>query len=105
MLRTPRLPDVGRPLRAAFLSHLALEEDEPEVAVALVAGAMRLAREKALDYLHLGLAARHPLLPPIERAFPHRRLDSGIYLVHWEDGAAAAGALDGRVPHLEAALL
>lgn len=105
MLRTAPLPEVGQPLRSAFLSHLALEEDDPQVAVALVAGALGLAREKALDYVHLGLAARHPLLPAMARALPHRRLVSGIYLVHWEDGAAAAEALDGRVPHLEAALL
>lgn len=105
LLGAPRLPSPGSTLRAAFLSHLALYDDDPETAVALVAAASSRASERGIDFLHLGLAARQPLLPTIERAFPHRRYVSLVYVVHWEDGARAVDALDGRVPHLEVAVL
>jgi hypothetical protein len=101
----PRLPAPGAALRAAMLSHVAVEDDDPQVARSLVAEASSIAVGRGLDYLHLGFAARHPLLTTIERAFPHRRYVSRIYLVHWEDGARSADALDDRIPHLEAALL
>ena len=30
---------------------------------------------------------------------------SVLYAVHWDDGASAVAALDGRMPHVEVALL
>ena len=105
VLRIPRLPPSGTTLRAAVLSHVGVLDDDPEVAVSLVAEASSRAVAKNLDYLHVGFAARHPLLTAIERKFSHRRYASVLYVVHWEDGAQAADALDARIPHLEAAVL
>jgi hypothetical protein len=96
---------VGSTLRAAFVSHLAIDDDDPVTVLALLAAASTWAVERGLDYLHLGLAARHPLLRAVQRAFRHRRYVSRIYLVHWADGASEAGALGDRVPHLEVAVL
>ena len=53
----------------------------------------------------LGLTERHPLLPVVRKTFRCREYVSIIYVVHWEDGSAAADALDDRIPHPEVAVL
>ena len=59
----------------------------------------------------LGFAAGHPWLPWLERRFRPRRYESVLYAVDWGDGAAATAAtaaieaLDGRLAHVEVALL
>lgn len=105
LVGAPRLPRAGAALRSAFLSHFAVDDDDPRVALALVAAAHARAVELPVDYLHLGLARRHPLLAPIREALPHREYPSILYLVHWEDGASAADGVDDRIPHLEVAIL
>ncbi len=105
LLRTPRLPRAGSVLRNAFVSHLAVDEDNPEVARALLDAVLRDSLHHGLEYLTLTLATRHALVPMIRRAFPHRAYPSVLYVVYWEDGEAAAARVDDRVPQLEAALL
>ncbi|MBX3468861.1 MAG: hypothetical protein KF878_18480 [Planctomycetes bacterium] len=103
LLGTPRLPRAGAALRDAFLSHLAVDDDDPAVARALLAAALRGARGKH-DLVTLALDPTGPLFE-VARAFPHRPYPSVLYAVHWEDGAAAVAALDDRPAWIEAALL
>lgn len=105
LLGTPRLPDPGQPLPHAYVSHLAVDGDDPDVFRSLIEAAHAEARARGYVYLVIGLAARHPWLPWLRRRFRPREYASVLYAVHWEDGAAAAAALDGRMPHVEAALL
>lgn len=105
LLRTPRLPAPGEALPHASISHLAVDEDDPEVFRALVEAAYREARARRYVYVVIGLAARHPWLPWLRRRFRPRQYASTLYAVHWEDGAAAVAALDGRRPHVEVAFL
>jgi len=105
LVGAPRLPRAGVALRSVFLSHFAVDDDDPRVALALVSAAHARAVELPVDYVHLGLARRHPLLAPIQEALPHREYPSILYLVHWEDGARAADGVDERIPHLEVAIL
>lgn len=100
-----RLPAAGEALDMAYLSHVAVDGDDPEVFEALLRSAHADARSRGLQYLALGLASRHPLLPVAGRLFRHRRTVSTLYAVHWEDGADAVARLDGRVAHCEVALL
>jgi hypothetical protein len=100
-----RLPPAGRQLQFAYLSHLAVDDDDPGVVVALVGGALRVARARGLDYVALGLSAAGPLTAPIERAFVHRSYESVLYVVFWPDGASAADALDERPSQPEIAVL
>src|SRR5262245_15872644 len=44
LLGQPRLPPIGHPLRCAFLSHLAVDDDDPGVALALIDSARLRAR-------------------------------------------------------------
>jgi hypothetical protein len=105
LLRIPRLPAPGRTIRNAFLSHVAIDEDDPAVLLALLAAAYDDATKRSIDYLTIAFAGRNPLARVVKKAFPHREYPSMLYLVHWEDGAGAASEVDGRIPHLEAALL
>lgn len=101
----PRLPSPGAELRSAFLSHIAVEGDDPRILHALLGDALRGAAHLDVDCLVLGFAEGHPLLPPLTRFIRGRRYRSLVYAVHWEDGAEAVRRLDGRVPHLEVAIL
>lgn len=103
-LGTPRLPDPGEPLPHAYVTHLAVDRDDPEVFRALVESAHAEACARRLTYLILGLAARHPWLPWLKRRFRPREYASVLYTVHWDGGEAPV--LDSTLlPHVEAALL
>jgi hypothetical protein len=105
VLRMPRLPEPGEPLPHAYISHVAVDEDDPEIFHALVESAHAEACARRYAYAVIGLAAGHPWLPWLQRRFRPRRYDSVLYTVDWGEGAAAVAALDGRLPHVEAALL
>ncbi len=101
----PKLPPLGVALRNAFISHVAIDEDEPEVLLELLTAAYNESVEHRYDYLMLGFAERNPLAAAVKQAFPYREYVSILYVVHWEDGAEAASAVDDRMPHPEVATL
>lgn len=104
-LGTPRLPAPGEPLPHAYISHVAVDEDDPEIFRELVESAHAEACLRRYAYVVIGFAAGHPWLPWLERRFRSRRYESVLYAVDWGEGDAAVEALDGRLPHIEAALL
>jgi hypothetical protein len=104
-LRTPRLPDVGRPLEFAYISHLAADEDDEKTVLAMVTAACARARARRLEYVALGLPARSPALRAVRRAFGHRQYRSLLYAVTWPEAEALAASLDGRPANPEIALL
>lgn len=102
LLHTPRLPDPGSTLPHAYVSHLAVDEDDPDLFQALIESACAESRSAGYASLVLGLAARHPWLAWLRRRFRAREYPSILYTVHWDDEEAV---LDDRLPHVEAALL
>ncbi len=97
-----RLPPRGGVLAMAFSSHLAVEEDDPEVFTALMGAALNFARgHSSCRWLVLALASRHPLISALRRFRP-REYKSLLYLVH---SSGQAAQLDARIPHVEVALL
>lgn len=107
ILGVPRLPPPGEALRHGYLSHLAVDGDDPEVGRALVAFAADRALperdRRGLAYLTTALCERHPLLPALLRLLRPLQYRSRLYLVAWDPRQAAAAPHD--VPHLEAAVL
>jgi hypothetical protein len=109
LFNVPHLPPVGTTLNLAYLSHLAVDEDDPDVFRALLAAACDPSelRSKSLADARfvLGMSERHPLLGAISRRFYRFTYRTKLYAVHWEDGRAAAEALEGRLCQPEVALL
>jgi ribosomal protein S18 acetylase RimI-like enzyme len=105
VLGGPHLPEPGEPLPHAYVSHVAVDDDDPAIFRTLVETAHAEACARRYAYVVIGFAAGHPWLPWLERRFRPRRYASLLYTVDWGAGAAAVEALDGRLPHVEAALL
>jgi hypothetical protein len=102
---SPRLPPTGTVLRNAFITHVAIDGDDPHVLRLLLTTLYNDSPAQALDYLTLAFADRNPFTAVVRAAFRHRIYASMLYAVHWEDGRAALDRLDGRIPHVEVALL
>ncbi|MCB9761664.1 MAG: hypothetical protein H6739_17605 [Alphaproteobacteria bacterium] len=99
----PRLPAPGEPLRHAFLSHLAADEDA--LLPALLVAAYNRSLSGGYAYLTTMLAERHPMTAPLKRRFGAIEYRSVLYLVCWPDGADAVAAVDDRLPQPEVAVL
>jgi hypothetical protein len=108
-MRVPELPPVGAKLNIAYLSHVAVDDDDADVFAGLLTFACdpgdRWFDDGGRGYFVLGLSERHPLLNAIPRKLRRHTYRTNLYAVHWEDGRAAAGALDGRPCQPEVALL
>ena len=72
LLGTPRLPDPGSLLPHAWISHVAVDGDDPGVFQALIEAAYAEARSRGYVYLVTGFATRHPWLPWLRRRFRER---------------------------------
>jgi hypothetical protein len=97
-----RLPRAGEPIALAHVAPLGIDADDPRVFAALLRAALHAARDAGLEFLSVGLAARHPLAPVVRSAFPAREYASTLYVVEWGSGLPEP---DGRVAHPEVALL
>jgi len=104
LLRTPRLPDPGVPLPHAYISHIAVDGDNPALFQALIESACAEAKAAGYAYLVLGLAAQHPWLPWLRSRFKAREYPSVLHTVHWGDGEEIP-LDDCLLPHVEVARL
>jgi RimJ/RimL family protein N-acetyltransferase len=96
------LPRVGEVLPHAFVSHVAVDEDDPQVFESLLSHARGVASDRLLV---LGFSVRHPLADVMQR-YRCRTYDSTLYAVEWSDAPDSMRAqLHGRVVHPEVALL
>ena len=105
LARRPRLPQVGEPLDLGFLSHVAVDDDDPALLRPLVDAARRAAHRRDLAYLSVGFARRNPLAEVARLATGARVLESILYLVgrredvdHWLERISGC-------PHVEVATL
>ena len=98
----PALPKPGQPLRMAVTAFLAVAEDDPAVARAILHSQRQ---SGAVDYIVAGLHERDPLETLLTPWARHRYV-SRLYLVCWEDGETDCARLDpGLVPHVEPGML
>ena len=101
---SPALPEDGRPLEFVYLSHVAIDDDRPEVVSALI-GEARQAMEPGVRFILTAFAEGSPLLVPAARVAPHRTYRSVLYLACWPDGLPFLDSIDKRLPHPEVAIL
>jgi hypothetical protein len=102
----PKLPAPDQPLRFCFASHVAVDQDDPEVFAALIRQVYIAAARRQYSYLMLGLAEEHPRLNQARRSYPHIDYASQFYLSGWdEDMRPLLTALYTRPPGLETCLL
>jgi hypothetical protein len=101
----PRLPAVGSVLAHAFISHLAVEPENPDAFIALVAKLRVFAAGRKIEFLTLGFAANDPRLTLLRRKFNGREYRSRIYVVRWPGLGGSASELDRRCLGPEVALL
>lgn len=97
----PALPAIGRPLPFVYLSHVAIDDDRPDVTAALVSEARRRL-PAGVSYMVTAFAEGSPMLLAAGR---HRTYRSTLYLACWPDGQRLVESLDARLPHPEVAIL
>jgi hypothetical protein len=105
LVGAPSLPEPGTALPHAYLSHVAVDGDDTTVFEGLLCVILHEARRRRYSYVVAGFAERHPFLAVVRRRCRAREYASLLHVVHGEEGARAASRLDGRMPHVEVALL
>jgi hypothetical protein len=103
LLSMPRLPPPGSALAQVYLSHVAVEDDEPALFRSLLAAGLTLARRRGFELALTGFAAGHPFAAVVERERPatYRSL---LHTVHWQVPPDAV--FDARrLPHPEIAVM
>jgi len=104
---TLRLPKVGTSLNYAFLSHIAVKKENRDVVLPLITEGCRLACQRKLSYVMLGLAKGNPLLPVVQKAFKHRKYRSIVYTVDLSghNRQKTKQPADEEITHIEIAML
>lgn len=100
----PPLPAPGEKIRSAYLSFIAVEEQDPGIFSAILEEACRQASARGFVYLMLGLCEADPLAA-VPRSLPHIPYCSTLYTVELAPDNPFHARLDGRIPYVEIATL
>lgn len=100
-----KLPRVGSPIPQAFVSHLCLPVDRPELLAPLLGSFTSAARAAGIELLTLGFDSRDPRLAWLCRHFHAQVYHTRIYQVSWPDAKSSFEPADDRLLYPEVALL
>lgn len=100
----PWLPTPGQALRQAFVSHLAVENDNVDVFYALLGEVMIEARKRGLAFLLLGCSPAHSWFSVLKRTLKPQVIPSKLYWV-CPEGIAPPALKPGILPWPEVAVL
>ncbi len=92
LLRAPLLPRVGAGLDQVYLSHLAIDGNDDDLACALVATGLAVARTVDADVAVLGIAADSPGLAALRHSMRARVYRTQLHAVHWPGNPVATPA-------------
>ncbi len=101
----PTLPAVNSKIKHAYVSHLAVDNDNPEIYKALLRGLFNHAVEQGYYYIMLGFCENHPSLEQTQKEYAHIDYKSIIYLVTWDMNSDPQAHLDDRLSAPEIAIL
>jgi hypothetical protein len=99
------LPEIGVPLPHAYVSHLAMIPELPELLVVLVQALLEKAAAKGVEFLTMGFSKNDPRLQMLRRQFNCREYQTHVYSISWPDENGAKLKLDGRLLYPEVCLL
>lgn len=102
----PMLPKPPGELELAYLSHLAVKDNNPDTFRSLLDAARSVAAHKGFKYLVLGLTTKHPLYRVMSQYGHHVKYASDIYTVSWHKNVHNIHSdTDTRIPHIDVAIL
>lgn len=101
----PRLPPTGSPLHFGYISHLAVDGDDPGMVAELVSGVRARAATAGLTHVVVGAPAGHALASAIGRLGRHQRYETELFLACWPDGEGFVRSVGARPPMPEVAIL
>lgn len=99
-----RLPTAGEEIKSAYLSFLAVRNDDPRIFRALLVAAIRSAHAMGKHYLLAGFSERDPLLN-VARRFRHLRYRSRMHAYSFNGTVDPAAYDRARIPYVEIAAL
>jgi hypothetical protein len=100
----PRLPRKGQSLPCLYAALISSRDSDAAVFQELLDAVLSDWTNAGYAYLLLGLCERHPFCSMVEK-LSVMTIESGIYLVYWEDSRPDRLPSMDRVPHLEVATL
>ena len=100
---SPRLPAAGEPLRAAYLSAVAVEDDAADDLTRLISAARAEARRRGLHVVFAGWPSAHAHAAQLRTLARGREYRSQLYVVRWPEDAVPI--FDNRLAAPEVALL
>ena len=101
----PCFPPIGKPMRMATLSHLAVEDDDPDIFLRLLKAGLRLAKEKRLEQVAMGMASQRNLCKHVRMSARTIEYQTMLYLVHQPGDEAIVEALQPGLAQPELGLL
>jgi hypothetical protein len=101
----PYLPKVDSPLRYSYASHLAIDNDDPQIFSSLLRAIYNETNRRNFNYFMIGLGETNTLCRVLTKSYLHFTYPSQIYLMAWQDGLDAIAQVGGQVPGLEIAVL
>jgi hypothetical protein len=101
----PVLPPPHTPFRYCYASHLAIDDDRPDVFVALVRALYNHAFDRKYSYFMLGLCENHPFFETVVSTYRHIDYKSQFYLVVWEQELEVLSRIDSRLSAVEISIL
>jgi hypothetical protein len=105
LFNVPTLPAPGSAFSYAYLSHLAANEADADITLALLLHGYGRARARGISYVTTGMSERDPRFSAIRTRLGGLAYPSVLYTVYWGERCAAVDALDDRPAHLEVAVL
>ncbi len=101
----PILPAVNSKIKYAYLSHLAVDQDDQDIYRPLLRAVFNHAVQHGYSYFMFGLCDHHPFLEMTQREYAHIDYSSILYLVSWNKDHDPGAELNDRLPGPEIAIL